>query len=260
MLAADVRTRRHGTRGTFVRVEVVDVARGCPAGRLSTIPRRPAKCAWVGRPPSLDAALAACTPYAASRRARFGWTLDDSPGWGAPLADSLAALRGAGLDAVASARLDRLELDRGLRAVARRRTPAAVGHARHARRRRRAARSTRGAPCMAGSDRCGTRLCAAGGRDLAEQPTTGYDDMRHVALARWCSTTSRTSRRTGRGWARSCRRRACCSAPTTSTPCPRATTCRTGRAARSRGSASQLRGRLARGRRARRRLRGASPA
>ena len=203
-------------------------------------PARPAK--WhvsmgelrlVGAPASLDAARAvvarhrraACPSRLDARRARRARERR-SP-------TSLAALRDAGLDAIATARLDRLEPEH-LEPWPIGRTAAAVGDARHARRRRRAARPARGAARVAGRDRCRARLCAAAGRDVAPSsppPAT-------TTCATWrsrvsCSTTSRTSRRTGRAWARSCRSRACCSAPTTSTPCPRATTCRTARAARS---------------------------
>lgn len=187
MLAADVRARLHGTRGTFVRVECVATA-AASTGAPVDVPIEAGEVRLVGAPSSLDDALAAVrTVRAATTVPISGWALDELTGLGLrsgqPLADVLAALREAGLDAVASARIDRLDLEQA-RAVA------AAGLVIQS--------VTLGAPDDGEvlldqlenlrawqAATAVVRACAPLPVETsAEQPTTGYDDMRHVALAR----------------------------------------------------------------------------
>jgi aminodeoxyfutalosine synthase len=183
MLAADVRARLHGRRGTFVRVETVD-ASTLPAGASVDVPTEAGEVRIVGTVPSLDAAVAAVAAVRAATTVPVsGWALDDLAAWGRPLPEVLGALRAAGLDAVATARLDHLDLEQA-RAVA------AAGLALQS--------VTLGPPVdgealldqlehlRAWQAATGVvRACAPLPVETsAEQPTTGYDDMRHVALAR----------------------------------------------------------------------------
>jgi aminodeoxyfutalosine synthase len=183
MLAADARARRHGTRGTFVRVETVDVATWAADVALD-VPEAAGEVRLAGAPVSLDAAVAAVrAARAATREIVSGWSVEGIASWGAPLTDALRALRSAGLDAVATARLDRLDLDQ-LRAVA---DAELVVQS-----------VTLGAPVDGDAllqqldalrawqaETGAVRACAPLPVETsAEQPTTGYDDMRHVAIAR----------------------------------------------------------------------------
>lgn len=182
MLASDARARRHGVRGTFVRVETVDTAAAADAP--VDVPVEAGEVRLTGRPSSLEAAVQATRRVrAATPRHVSGWSLDELGGLDEPLGDVLAALRGAGLDAVATARLDRLRLD-DLRVVA------DAGLALQA--------VTLGEPAddaefleqlerlRAWQAATGVvRACVPLPVDVShEQPTTGYDDMRHVAIAR----------------------------------------------------------------------------
>lgn len=194
MLAADVRTRLHGARGTFVRVQVVDVS-DVPADIGSfgldlpqLVPGEDGTFSMgelrlLGAPASLDAARLMVTA-AASRGGVpvSAWTIEELSALG-PLADVAATLREAGLHAVASARLDRLAAAH-LEALATAGLPVQS--------------VTLGAPVDADElvDQLEAlrawqaatgvvRACAPLPVEVsAEQPTTGYDDMRHVALAR----------------------------------------------------------------------------
>ena len=183
MLAADVRTRRHGQRGTFVRVESLDVAAVAIDSAIG-VPTEAGEVRLSGTPSSLEAAVAAVGAVrAASDVPMSGWAIDEVAVWGGSLARSLAALRAAGLDAIASARVDRLELDH-LRAVqdaglalqtVTLGTPvdddALLDHLETLR----AWQATTGV----------VRACAPLPVETSlDQPTTGYDDMRHVAVAR----------------------------------------------------------------------------
>ncbi len=182
MLAADARSRRHGTRGTFVRVETVDA--GAWDGGAVDVPAVAGEVRVVGTPRSLDAATGLVRAVRAATSVPIsGWMLDDLAGWSLPLADVLATLRTAGLDAVASARLDRLDLAQ-LRAVAEAGlvlqsvtvgvpadADALLDHLEQLRAWQAATGVVRGfipAPIDVSAD----------------QPTTGYDDMRMVAIAR----------------------------------------------------------------------------
>lgn len=183
MLAADARTRRHDQRGTFVRVDVLDVT-AVATGAAVDVPLEAGEVRLLGTPASLDAAVAAIGAVrAASDVPMSGWALDEVAAWGGSLEHTLAGLRAAGLDAIASARIDRLDLDR-LRAVQ------AAGLALQT--------VTLGLPVSDDAllDALETlrawqaatgvvRACAPLPIETSpDRPTTGYDDMRHVALAR----------------------------------------------------------------------------
>lgn len=183
MLAADARTRRHEQRGTFVRVEVLDVA-AVAADVAVDIPLEAGEVRLLGTPSSLDAAVAAVASVrAASDIPMSGWALDAVVAWGGPLERTLAALRTAGLDAIASARIDRLERDH-LQAVqdaglalqtVTLGTPVSDDAVLDALETLRAWQAATGV----------VRACAPLPIETSpDQPTTGYDDMRHVALAR----------------------------------------------------------------------------
>ncbi len=183
MLAADVRGRRHGSRGTFVRVEHLDSGRW-PAESAADIPADAGEVRLTGTPDSLSAAVAAVRAARAATAAPVsGWSLDDLARWSAPLGETLAALREAGLEAVATARLDRLD-DAQMQAVAMAGLPVQT--------------VTLGTPVddetliaqlqQLRAWQAATsvvRACAPLPVEMsAEHPTTGYDDMRHVAVAR----------------------------------------------------------------------------
>ena len=195
MLAADARTRRHGTRGTFVRVQIVDVSH-VPAdtgGSAWTCRNsRPAEggtfsmgeLRLVGAPASLDAARAHGDGRGvAGRRARLG--VDGRRAVRARTtrrrcrhaARGRAPRRGLGAS--------RSPGGRGPRSAGIGRAARADGHAWHAGRRRRAARRS-SRQLRAWQAATGVvRACAPLPVETSpEQPTTGYDDMRHVALAR----------------------------------------------------------------------------
>lgn len=183
MLAADVRTRLHGTRGTFVRVEIVDAA-AAASGAAIDVPADAGEVRLAGGPASLDAAVAAVRAVrSASGVTLSGWALEDLAGLDAALPDVLGALKAAGLDAVATARIDRVELEQ-VRAVADAGlvlqsvtlgTPVDGEELLEQLERLRAWQASTGV----------VRACAPLPVEVApEQPTTGYDDMRHVAIAR----------------------------------------------------------------------------
>ncbi len=192
MLAADVRARLHGTRGTFVRVHVVDVARvdaasadvsiDVPAvGEAGTFAMGEVR--LEGAPASLDAACRIATAASAQFGVPVsGWAVHELAAMG-PLADVAVALRAAGLHAVATGRLDRLS-GADLEALAAADLPVQV--------------VTFGAPVagdalVAQLDALRSWQAASGVvracsplpvETSPEQPTTGYDDMRHVAIGR----------------------------------------------------------------------------
>ena len=112
-----------------------------------------------------------------------GFALDDLTALGAPLSETLRALRGAGVTAIATARIDRLDLA-SLQAVADAGlavqtvtlgTPVGGEDFLEALERLRSWQAATGV----------VRACAPLPVETpAEHPTTGYDDMRHVAIAR----------------------------------------------------------------------------
>lgn len=197
MLAADARARLHGARGTFVRVAVIDV-QGAPADLGGVGLELPVsqpdgavdgggtfsagEIRLAGAPGSLDHARAFVAAAARVGVPVSGWTLEELAALG-PLDTVLPALRASGLQAVASARLDRLDLAQ-LQAVA------ACGLALQT--------VTLGTPLdgdalldaleqlRAWQAATGVvRACVPLPVETpADSPTTGFDDMRHVALAR----------------------------------------------------------------------------
>lgn len=184
MLADDARRRLHGSEVTFVRVHDVDVANGWTA---SEIPAAASEIRLRGLPASLDVAITAVAAAcgAAGERTVSGFSLVElaTSGWGA-LDDILTRLRAAGLDAIAEAAIDRLPLaDAAWTSL----------------------RTSGLSPLRLtvertlGDDRVATLLeirraqdAGAGIRAVAPlprivpvaTPTTGYDDVRAVALAR----------------------------------------------------------------------------
>ena len=187
MLAADVRARLHGTRGTFVRVAVVDVsgAAADPAGFGLDFPATQAdgtvegggtfsagEVRLAGLPGSVDAARGMVAAAARSGVPVSGWSLDELATLG-PLETVLPALRDAGLHAVASARLDRLDLAQLQSGTLG--TPLDGDALLEALEQLRAWQAATGVV---------RACCPLPVETSAEQPTTGYDDMRHVALAR----------------------------------------------------------------------------
>lgn len=183
MLAGDVRTRRHGVRGTFVRVEHVDVSTPGSAAAVD-VPAEAGEVRLAGAPTSLDAACAAVRRMTAGVHVPVtGWSVGELAALDPPLATTAAALLDAGLSAVATARIDRLEAAH-LEALASARLPlltvtlgtpldalallAALQHVR-------AWQAMW--PVVLGCSPLPVEI-------TPDQPTTGYDDMRHVALAR----------------------------------------------------------------------------
>lgn len=197
MLATDVRARLHGTRGTFVRVAMIDVS-AAPAdlsgfgldlpavdadGRMEgggTF--SPGELRLLGAPPSLGAARAMVGATARHGVPVSGWSLDELASLGR-FDDVLPALREAGLHAVASARVDRLTLDQ-LQALAAAGLPlqtVTLGTPLDGDALLDALEQLRAWQAATGV----VRACAPLPVDTPpEMPTTGFDDMRHVALAR----------------------------------------------------------------------------
>lgn len=187
-LADDCRRQRHGERVTFVRVQEVpaetvgesDFDLLPAAGEVRIIGRT------AGRRPAVQAVERAAA--AAGAVPVTGFALDDLAeicAWEPDaLVDLLAALGAAGLARVAEARLDRLPGPEWMETAGR----AGV----------RVARLTVGAPAEgdAGGIDLLRRAAAWGGalahvhafaplaRELPARPTTGYRDLRQVALAR----------------------------------------------------------------------------
>lgn len=183
MLADEARRRVRGTRVTFVRVT------SCPIDAASIDPPPAAReVRLTGQPSSLDAAMAAvkAAKRVAGDRLVSGFSLADliAVARGGSLETVLRALRGAGLDMVAEAPLDRLaELDDALQALERAGFP----------------RVRLTVDCAPAPERLELLLRA---RELharfsgivainplplvlnSFRPTTGYEDVKMVALAR----------------------------------------------------------------------------
>lgn len=182
MLATDVRARLHGTRGTFVRVETLAV----PADRRGwafELSPDAGEVRLEHAPLRLDAAVAAIVGVRALTSVPVSaWALDELAALG-PLDDVLPALREAGLLSVASARVDRLTLEHlqalasaglGLQTVTLG-TPLDGDALLEALEQLRAWQAATGV----------IRACSPLPVETpADAPTTGFDDMRHVALAR----------------------------------------------------------------------------
>lgn len=183
MMGDEVRRRLHDRRTTFVRVfevHVDAVPAALPAGVTAGEFR------LVGNPGSLDRARAAvqATHRLAAGTPLTGFSLGDLAAWGATTQDACAALRDAGLDAVAEVPVDRLDgaasqvesaRRAGLRVL--RLTVGAVAETNRLAplsRARALQRSVGGFQAFAPLP----RSAAAGA------PTTGYDDVKLVALAR----------------------------------------------------------------------------
>jgi len=183
--ADDLRRRLHGARTTFVRVFELPVDRppaslpsGTSAGEFRI----------VGRPASLDAAIAAVR--SATRIARgvpvTGFSLVDlfTLDGASSLAAACRALREAGLEAVAEAPLDRLD-DPGVAITAARGAGLAVP--------RLTVHALAPADRLSLLNRARDLQKALGGfhafaplpRSMSiDAPSTGYDDVKQIAIAR----------------------------------------------------------------------------
>jgi len=187
MLADEDRRRRHGRHVTFVRV--ADVAVTDRAALEAALPAAAREVRLRGRPSSVDDAVAAVRSVAgrAPGVPLTGFALGDlaalAAAEGAPLETFAGRLREAGLEAVAGVSVD---LDGAEEAIAAVRAggleawrlvvPRFGGHARLAPLRRAGAIQR-----AVGGFRAFAPLAA----DLdAGRPTTGYDDVKQVALAR----------------------------------------------------------------------------
>ena len=186
-LADDCRRQRHGDRVTFVRVQEIQ-AETVEGSDFNLLPAA-GEVRIAGRIPERREAVRAVERVvsAAGSIPVTGFALDDlaeTSGWEPhAVVDVLAALKDAGLSCVAEARVDRLPGPEWLEAAGR------AGL--------RVARLTVGEPA---EDADGVdlirRVAAWGGalahvhalaplaRELPAQPTTGYRDLRQVALAR----------------------------------------------------------------------------
>jgi aminodeoxyfutalosine synthase len=186
MLADEARRRRHGGRTTFVRVFEV----GLDAPLPSSVPPHAGEVRLVGKPDSVAGAEAAVRAVAAVAGGRplTGFALDDLRALARAARISLEALarhlREAGLEQVAELPVDQLEdaigavqaiAGAGLaapRAVVRARSQAGPLD------------SIRGAVALQRATGA-IRVFAPLPREIdPAEPTTGYDDVRQVALAR----------------------------------------------------------------------------
>jgi len=181
-LADDVRRRLHGARTTFVRVFEIHV--DAPPGSLPSS-LVAGEIRLVGSPATLEAAIAA---VAAARKLSgsvflTGFSLRDLTRWDVPLDEAAARLSEAGLDALAEVPLDAVDdpaavtavRDRGLNAY--RLTVHTYGDVSPAAMLGRAVELQNSAGDF--------RAFAPLPRTLsAITPTTGYDDVKLVAVAR----------------------------------------------------------------------------
>lgn len=184
-LADEVRRRFHGDRVTFVRVAPVDAHVGAEV----IVPSGAGETRIVGRPASADAALqrvkavvaaAAAVPVTGFALGDLAACCDDDP---AALADLVAALRDAGLALIAEHEVD------GRPACARALEAARRGGLEVACLTMPAAPATSRLEVVQqvaslGSAARGVRAFAPLPRTAGSEPSTGYDDVRQVALAR----------------------------------------------------------------------------
>jgi aminodeoxyfutalosine synthase len=187
MLADDARRARHQDRATFVRVFDVAVADGA---EMVEVPAGAGEVRLVGTPATLDAAVGSVQRAAAAARLAgaplSGFSLADlealAAEHGTALADVLGRLKAAGLELVAEAPIDRLvEPTMAYRAAVlaglpvARLTVDAVGD--------RLALLRRVERLMADVGAIG-RFAPLARQWTASSPTTGFDDVKQVALAR----------------------------------------------------------------------------
>lgn len=183
-LADERRQALRGERVTFVRVVEVDVGEATSPAEL---PERAGEVRLAGRPAGVGAAVAASRGLAeAARRTPLtGLALDDLVDLcgadASAVREALGALREAGLERVAEARVDREDSPRWIEAAAEEGVPVA--------------RLTVASPDADGRLLAGrvagwgsavasVRAFAPLPRVAHAQPSTGYDDLRRVALAR----------------------------------------------------------------------------
>jgi aminodeoxyfutalosine synthase len=184
VMADMVRQRLHGARATFVRVfEIhVDAPPAALPSRVSAGELR-----IVGRPSSLDAAVGAVRTARAIAGGvpLTGFSIADLRDLdGVPLAAACAALRGAGLEAIAEVPVDLLDDPGGAVAAARGAGLAVTRltiHALSAADRIPVVSRARDLQQSAG----GFRVFAPLPRAMSiSTPSTGYDDVKQIALAR----------------------------------------------------------------------------
>ena len=184
-MADDVRRRLHGVRTTFVRVLQIHVDAPPPAVRVTA-----GECRIIGRPASVAIAVAAARA-AADRAAEApvtGFSLDDLLGLartdGCSFSSLCGALRDAGLDGIAEVSVDHAEEVVSAVADARREGLTVLRltvHAFDVDGRVAAAAGASALQKAAG----GFRTFAPLPRTMsASEPSTGYDDVKQVALAR----------------------------------------------------------------------------
>jgi aminodeoxyfutalosine synthase len=190
-LADDLRHRRHGARTTFVRVFEVAVDAPVPAAP-DAVPPAAREIRLVGRPGSVDGTVSVVRQVArvGGGRPLAGFALDDLVRLARAARISLEALarhlREAGLESVAEAPVDRLDdAAAAVAAVVRgglaapKATVARAASSPEARLEaiRRVAALQRATGAL--------RVFAPLPREVdPSEPTTGYDDVKHVALAR----------------------------------------------------------------------------
>ncbi|MCY4078012.1 MAG: hypothetical protein OXH04_21575 [Acidobacteria bacterium] len=184
-LADERRRAVRGDRVTFVRVLEVGAAAG--GAGPDGVPPRAGEVRVVGRPASIVAAVAAARRLreAAGRTPVTGFALDDlvdvCGADSSAVREALAGLREAGLERVAEARVDgvadpawiELAAAEGL-PVARLTVASADADA----------LETAGTVSAWGAAAAGVRVFAPLPTNAGPRPSTGYDDLRRVALAR----------------------------------------------------------------------------
>jgi aminodeoxyfutalosine synthase len=183
MLADALRRRLHGTRATFVRV----AACAFDQSIADAVPPAARELRLTGSPESLDAAVAAvqAAKSVAGVRTVAGFSWADAERWRAAEGQGvLKRLREAGLDAIAELPLDKLSDPRtALRALTTRGftqvrlSIASVPAAERTELLLQAAALQEEFGCIQALDPLPAKLAAY-------RPTTGYDDVKMVALAR----------------------------------------------------------------------------